>query len=143
MTDRVQLAELQDDGARSDPGGLTAQALQQRPELAALASQAGALQQQAESERAKTGPQVQVQGGYVYQEDRYLTPNGVAGVLVGVEWNALDMGQSRGRANALGDKAEAVIRLRRDAESMIALEVRPAWLELETARQRVSSQGRR
>ena len=48
----------------SDANGLTAQAMQQRPELATLASQARALQQQAESERAKTGPQVQVQGGY-------------------------------------------------------------------------------
>ncbi|MEI8374411.1 MAG: TolC family protein [Planctomycetota bacterium] len=137
LTEKVQLAELQDDGARSDSDSLTAQAMQQRPELATLASQARALQQQAESERGKTGPQVQVQGGYIYQENRYIDPNGVAGVLVGVEWNVLDLGRARSRANALGDKAESVIRLRRDAESMIALEVRQRWLELETARQRV------
>lgn len=137
LTETVQLAELQDDGVRSDAGGLTAQALQQRPELAALAAQARALRQEADSERGKTGPQVAVQGGYIYQQDRYLEPNGLAAVMVGVEWNVLDMGRVRNRANALGDKAEAVIRLRRDAESMIALEVRQRWLELETARQRV------
>jgi outer membrane protein TolC len=137
LTERVQIADLWDDGARADANELTAQALQQRPELAALAAQARALRQDAESERGKTGPQVQVQGGYIYQQDRYVEPNGVAGVMVGVQWNALDMGRARGRANALGDKAEAVIRLRRDAESMIALEVRQRWLELETARQRV------
>jgi outer membrane protein TolC len=137
LTENVQLAELQDDGTRSDANVLAAQAMQQRPELAALAAQARALQQEAEGERGKTGPQVAVQGGYVYQQDRYLEPNGLAGVIVGVEWNLLDMGRARNRANAFGDKAEAVIRLRRDAESMIALEVRQRWLELETARQRV------
>ena len=137
LTENVQLAELQDDGARSDANGLTAQAMQQRPELAALAAQARALQQEAAGERGKTGPQVAVQGGYLYQEDRYLEPNGLAGVMVGVEWNVLDMGRVRNRANALGNKAEAVIRLRRDTQSLIALEVRQRWLELETARQRV------
>ena len=70
----------------------------------------GALQQEAESERGKTGPQVAVQGGYLYQQDRYLEPNGLAGVMLGVEWNVLDMGRVRNRANALSDKAEAVIR---------------------------------
>ena len=137
LADPVQLAELQDDGARGDIDSLTALALQQRPELTALDCQARALQQQAQSERAKNGPQVQLQGGYLYQQDRYVDPNGVAGVLLGVQWNALDMGRARNQANALCEKAEAVIRLRRDAESMIALEVRQRWLELETARQRV------
>ena len=137
LTESVQVAELQDDGAGVDANSLTAQAIQQRPELANLASQARALQQQAESERAKAGPQVQVQGGYVYQQDTYIEPNGVAGVMLGVQWNAIDMGRSRSRANAISDKAEAVLHMRRDAESMIALEVRQRWLELETARQRV------
>jgi outer membrane protein TolC len=137
LTGNVQLAELQDNGARWDVNDLTAQAMQQRPELAALAAQARALQQEAESERGKTGPQVAVQGGYLYQQDRYLEPNGLAGVMVGVEWNVLDMGRVRNRANALSDKAESVIHLRRDTQSLIALEVRQRWLELETARQRV------
>ena len=104
LTENVQLAELQDDGVRSDPNGLTDQAMRQRPELAALAAQARALQQEAESERGKAGPQVAVQGGYIYQENDYLQPNGLAGVLVGVEWNALDMGRVRNRANALSER---------------------------------------
>jgi outer membrane protein TolC len=137
LTEPVQLAEIQDDGVRLDYQALTAQAMQKRPELAALSSQAQALQQQAASERGKNGPQVQVAGGYIYQGDRYVDPNGVAGVLVGVQWNAIDMGRARNQANALSEQAEATIRMRRDAESMIALEVRQRWLELETARQRV------
>ena len=47
------------------------------------------------------------------------------------------MGRARNDANALDEKAEALIHMSRDAESMIALEVRQCWLELETARQRV------
>jgi outer membrane protein len=137
LTDPVQLAELQDDGVNQDCEALTAQAVTQRPELAVLAAQARALQHQAASERAKNGPQVQVQGGYLYQENAYVDPNGVAGVLLGVQWNAYDTGRARNQANALCQKAEAVIRMRRDAESMITLEVRQRWLELETARQRV------
>ena len=137
LTDPVQLAELQDDGVRMDCENLTVLAMQQRPELAALASQARALQQQAASERGKNGPQVQVQGGYLYQDNRYVDPNGVAGVLLGVQWNPIDMGRARNQANALDEKAEATLRMRRDAESMIALEVRQRWLELETARRRV------
>jgi outer membrane protein len=137
LSDPVQLAELEDDGIRSEPEELTTTALQQRPELATLGSQARALQDQAASERAKNGPQVQVQGGYLFQENRYVEPNGVAGVLLGVQWNALDMGRARNQANALSEKAQALLRMRRDAESIIALEVRQRWLELETARQRV------
>ena len=94
LTDPVQLAELEDDGVRTTCEELTAMAMEQRPELAALAAQAHALQQQAASERAKTGPQVQIQGGYLYQDERYIEPNGVAGVLLGVQWNAIDMGRA-------------------------------------------------
>jgi outer membrane protein len=136
LTEPVHLAELQDRGEAMDCEALTAQAMRDRPELAALAAQARALQNQAASERAKNGPQVQVMGGYLYQENRYVDPNGVAGVLLGVQWNAFDMGRARNDANALSEKAEAATRMRRDAESMIALEVRQRYLEIETARQR-------
>ena len=90
----VELAPLQDNGGAVDCLALTARALQQRPELTALTAQARAFQQQALAERAKNGPQVQLAGGYLYQENRYVEPNGVAGVLVGVQWNALDMGRA-------------------------------------------------
>ena len=35
------------------------------------------------------------------------------------------------------EKGEAVLRTRQDSESMIALEVRQRWLDLQTARQRI------
>lgn len=137
LTDPVRLAEPHDQAGAADCESLTAQAIRDRPELATLAAQARALQHQAASARAKNGPQVQLQGGYVYQQNHYVEPDGVAGLLLGVQWNALDMGRASNEASALCAKAEAVTRMRLDAESMIALEVRQRYLELQTARQRV------
>lgn len=137
LTEPVRLAELRDEGDACDVEELTQMALRERPELEGLSAQVRALREQAASLRAKNGPQVNVQGGYVFQENKFIDPNGFAVVLVGVEWNAFDSGRVRNQAESLCDKAEATLRLRRDAESMIALEVRQKWLDLQTARQRV------
>jgi outer membrane protein TolC len=81
--------------------------------------------------------QVALQGGYVYQQNEYLDPNGYAVLGLGVLWTPVDSGRTSHRANALDEKAEAAIRFRKDAESMIALEVRQKWFDLETALLRV------
>jgi outer membrane protein TolC len=133
----VRLAELQDQEAPRSLDDLTQAALTQRPELASLSSQARALQDQADSLRGKNGPQVAVAGGYVYQRDDYIEPNGYTGVVVGVEWNPIDCGRVRNQARALDEKSQALIRLRRDAASMISLEVRQKWIDLQTAQKRV------
>ena len=56
---------------------------------------------------------------------------------MGVEWNPLDFGRAKNQAGVLDGKSQALIRLRRDAESMISLEVRQKWIDLQTARKRV------
>ena len=99
--------------------------------------QARALQDQAASVRGKSGPQVAVTGGYLYQQDDYIQPNGITGVMLNVEWNAIDFGRVKNQARELDEKSQALIRLRRDAESMICLEVRQKWIDLQTARERV------
>jgi len=137
LTSRVVLAELRDDGAAGNVDELTQTALQTRPELVGLAAQAVALNQQADSVRAKAAPQIQLYGGYLYQQDQYITPNGVAAVALTAEWTAFDFGRLRNQSNALREKGEAVLRSRRDAESVVALEVRQRWLDLQTARQRI------
>ncbi len=137
LIEPVSLAELQEEEVVGEVDDLTQAALQLRPELVALSAQARALQDQAASERAKNTPQVSLAGGYAYQENKQITPNGLAGVLLGVEWKAFDSGRVSNRAASLCEKAEAMIRLRRDAETMIALEVRQKWLDLQTARERL------
>ena len=133
----VSLAELRDQEAPPPLGELTQAALSQRPELTSLSAQARALQDQAASVRGKSGPQVAVTGGYLYQQDDYIQPNGITGVMLNVEWNAIDFGRVKNQARELDEKSQALIRLRRDAESMICLEVRQKWIDLQTARERV------
>ena len=95
------------------------------------------MNEQAASLRAKNAPQVGLFGGYVYQRDQYVDPDGVGVLVLGVEWTPIDCGRISHQASALSERAESVLRLRCDAETMIALEVRQRWLELQTARERV------
>ena len=138
LTEPVNVANLRDEDGTGDVEQLTRQAIQCRPEVAQLSAQACELRAQAASTEAKKGPQVAVMGGYLYQQDRYIDPNGVAGVGVGVEWNVFDAGRVCNQSAALFQKAEAVIRMRMDLESRIALEVRQKWLDLQTARERIN-----
>lgn len=133
----VQLAELQIHSTSVDVDELTRMASELRPEIAALSSQARALREQAASLEAKKAPQIAAMGGYAYMQNQYIEPNGLTGVMVGLNWNPVDCGRVSNQATAIREKAEAVIRLRRDAESMIALEVRQKWLDLQTALERV------
>jgi outer membrane protein TolC len=57
--------------------------------------------------------------------------------MLNVQWNAFDFGRVSNQAGVLDEKSQALIRLRRDAESMISLEVRQKWIDLQTARDRV------
>jgi outer membrane protein TolC len=108
-----------------------------RPEIAALAAQSRALREQAAGVKAKTGPQVALEGGYIYQQNQAIDPNGVAAVALGVQWTPMDSGRISHQASALMEKAEATTRIRKDTESMIALDVRQKWLDLQTAMGRV------
>jgi outer membrane protein TolC len=133
----VWLAEVQDQEILLSLEELTRAALSHRPELTSLSAQARALQDEAASVRGKNGPQVAVTGGYLYFQDDYIQPNGYAGAVVGVEWNPFDFGRVRNQARVLDDKSQALIRLHRDAASLISLEVRQKWIDLDTARKRV------
>ena len=137
LTDPVHLVDLPGDVGTGDVDELTRTACACRPELAELFAQARALRCQADAERAKHAPQISVSGGYLYQQDQYVDPNGIAGVALTAQWNAFDAGRSSEQAAALCQRSEALLRMRSDAESVIALEVRQKWLEVQTARDRL------
>lgn len=137
LSQPVFLADVQDREMVPALDELTQAALSQRPELTALSAEARALQDAAASLRGKNGPQVGVTGGYLYLQDDYLRPNGYTGAMVGVEWNPLDFGRVKNQALVLDEKSQAIVRLRRDAETKIALDVRQKWIDLQTARKRV------
>ena len=133
----VYLAEVRDEAMLPPLEELTQTAVSQRPELTALSAEARATAGRSRGPARKNGPQVAATGGYFYLQDNYLRPNGYTGALVGVEWNPLDFGRVRNQALVLDQKSQALVQLRRDAESMIALEVRQKWIDLVTARKRV------
>ena len=137
LMETVNIVELQGDGDPPSVDDLTRAAWQHRPEIAEIAARATALPQAAAA-CSKTAPQVSFQGGYLYQGDKYIQPNGVAGIALTAEWNLFDSGRASHQATALSQRAEALMRMRRDTESMIALEIRQKWLEFQTAKQQIA-----
>lgn len=116
---------------------LTDLALARRTELTALESEAEAYRQMARTERSRVLPQVALTGGYQYLENQFLDDETVGMAGIGVQWAVFDGGQSRKRAAALDRNRRATEQRRQDASSLVALQVRQAWLAMREARQRV------
>ncbi|MHB1037780.1 MAG: TolC family protein [Pirellulales bacterium] len=133
----VQLEELAIERTSGDPQDLTTRAMRLRPEIGTLSAQAQALRHRAESLRALTSPQVSVEGGHVFQENRYQAHEGLTSAAVVAQWNMFDGGRSRHQAAALLQQAESVLRLRADLETVVALQIRQAWLDVQETRQRI------
>jgi len=133
----VAIAELPETPAPPDLEQLTALALQKRPELAILAARARAARYRAEAARAAGRPDVSLQGEYAFEENRYRSPDGIAAVGVGVRWNVLDGGRRSHEASALQWEAESLRRAQADAVSIVQLEVRQAWLDVNQTRRRL------
>jgi outer membrane protein TolC len=112
-------------------------ATERRTELDALGEQAKAYGQMAKVERSRVLPQISVTGGYNYLENQFLDDDEFAMAGVGVQWALFDGGQSRKRAAAMERNRRAAEEQRDDVESLIALQVRQAWLGVEETRQRV------
>jgi outer membrane protein TolC len=113
------------------------EALHQRTELVALEQQAETYRAQAKSERSRVLPQLALTGGYNYLENQFLDDQEFLSAGIGVQWALFDGGQSRKRAAALDRNGRATEDQRRDAESLIALQVRQAWLSVAEAQDRV------
>jgi len=136
LTDPVALEELSPEPFGEDVCALTTQAIDRRPELSALQKQEEGLNLQSDAVRSETKPQVGLSGGYAYLKDQYLTHNGYWVAGVAVKWN-LDCGITKHRANSLKHQAYAVAAQRSELESGVALQVRRAWLDVQTERERM------
>ena len=108
----------------------------QRPELLVLGEQIEALEQQAKSVKAGSLPQVSLNGGYQYQENRYQAFQGLWMVNVGVQWKIFD-GSIRHNSDALIRQAISLKEQRDDLSSLISLQVRQAWLDIQDAQTRI------
>jgi outer membrane protein len=139
LTAPVLLAELPLETPTSDLESLTSLALHSRPAIARLVNSVEALEHRAESVRAKNAPQVFARGEYDYEQDIYKVPEGIAAAGVGVTWNLFDGGRNRFEAKNLSEQAEAIRCRREELESLIALDVRRAWLDVQETRRRLEA----
>lgn len=138
LTAPVALDELEPGAVEQDLDVLTARALRQRPELAALDAERERLHHTAKGERAAVLPQVFVSGGYKYDENRYQLHEGVWSATLGLRWELFDGGIARHQADAIVARAEAAQQEREDLASRIALQVRQALLDVNETRERVA-----
>jgi outer membrane protein TolC len=120
---------------------LVTRALETRAELAALASQARALDLQAAAARGAMLPQLALTGSRSYLENEILDRRNLSMVSVGVTWKLFDGGEARNRSSALRSAGRAAGSRLDDLRSQIELEVREAWLGEREARARVSAAG--
>ena len=133
----VSLDELNNPTQTFDLNSVTERALAGRPEIAELNANVRALRSQAGVVRAGYHPQIAVEGGFQYIENKFLDNEAFNRVSVVGEWNVLDLGRKRNKAVKLEQNAEALIRQRADVETRIALQVRDAWRRLETTKERI------
>ena len=141
LTDAVSLDEnLPGLDSRLDANSLqalTETAFSNREELAGLQSVADATSARAESTRAQSRPQLALVGSYAAMENNFLNREDFWSVGVGLRWAIFDASRSRDRANALSLQSSALFREYRDLQSVIELQVRSAWLQLNEASARI------
>ena len=123
---------------RQNAEALTGLALVQREEPGRLQAAADALSARAESAAAAAGPQLSLTGGYQWLENEFLTRDDYWMLGIGLQWSLFDGGRARKRSQALSLQSEALKRQRRDLQSMIALDVRQAWLTRDESERRVT-----
>jgi outer membrane protein TolC len=114
------------------------QAFGLRPEIGFLSAKVRALRSLAHSTRAGKLPQFMLSGGFGFTENRFLDNEAFNNVAVLGEWNFWDSGRKRNRSAQLEQSAEALLRKRSNVESLIALQVKQAWHNLDSAQEQVN-----
>lgn len=114
---------------------LTQSALAGRFELQVLAGEMASLSQQSGSVKAELLPQVALNSGYVYQENRYQANQGLWLAGVDVQWK-LDASVSH-KGDALSKQLAALKEQREDLANQISLQVRQIWLDIQESQQRI------
>lgn len=134
----VALDELVPAPSSAALDALRTQAVAQRSELQALGHQVDALREQAASVRAEQWPALGLFGGrYSWRNDRLVDDTFWAGGVT-LSWKLFDGGLSGAKSRAYGRQADAADAMRRDAESLVRLQVQQEWLQLDETWSRVA-----
>ncbi len=136
LSDEVDLVEAFPEVSGDDLAILFKQALIQRPELEVLAEQIRSLEAQAQSEKANLLPQVNLNGGYQYQENEYQASEGLWMANITLNWTLFD-GSTNHRSQAVKRQALSLKSQRDDLISNIHLQVRQAWLDIQETLKRI------
>lgn len=134
----VTIDDVSPEASQPDIADVTSRALNKRPELASLSAQVKSLRLQAESIRSATGPQLALMGSYNYQQNKYQLYENIWSAALGLTWDIFDGGVTRNNANAVKQKAESLNDVRSDTASVITLQVRQAWLDVNETQTRIT-----
>jgi outer membrane protein TolC len=134
----VQIEDLAQPTERYELDLAIQQALSQRPEIGYLSAKVRALRSLADSVHAGNKPQVVLDGGFSFVENEFLDNETFNNVAVMAEWNFWDSGRKRHRTAQIEQSAEALLRKRSNVESLITLQVKKAWHDLDSAQQQVA-----
>ncbi len=133
----VTIEDLSVIQVNEDLSDLTAKSLNIRPELLSLSEQSQSLIHQSARLRSSTKPHLSLTGSYAYQQNKYQLYEDVWSAILGLRWDLFDGGVARHNANALVQKAESLNKLRSDTASVIALQVRQAYLDTQETLKRI------
>jgi outer membrane protein TolC len=133
----VQIQDLTQPTQQYELASAIQQAMGQRPEIGYLSAKVRALRSLANSIHAGNYPQIVVDGGFSFIENRFMEHEAYNNVAVLAEWNFWDSGRKRHRTAQLEQSAEALLRKRTQVESVIMLQVKKAWHDLDSAQQQV------
>jgi outer membrane protein TolC len=81
-------------------------------------------------------PQLSLNGGYKYEENRYQVHEGMWLVNLGMQWKLFD-GSTRHKSEAIVRQVWALNEQRDNLSAVISLQVRQAWLSLQETQQRI------
>ena len=133
----VQIRDLPEPTQQYDLDQAIQQGMSRRPEIGLLSAKVRSLRSLADSAHAGSLPQVVLSGGFSYTENEFLDNETFNDVAVLANWNFWDSGRKRNRAAQLEQTAEALLRKRSNVESLITLQVKRAWHNLESAQEQV------
>jgi outer membrane protein TolC len=133
---KVELAKKFPELPKTTLENLNQNALNQRPELTVLNQQIQSLQEQMQAMKANLMPQVALNGGYQYQQNRYQAYEGLWQASASVDWKLFD-GSTNHKGEALQKQALALQEQREELSGQILLQVRKAWLDVEESNQRL------
>lgn len=131
------MPELAPEIIENDVKNLSELALRQRAELIQLAEQAQALRHRAAGTRAEGNPQIGLTGAYTYLENSILDDEDVLSASIGLKWTLFDAGVIKNRAGAYSHQAAALMQTREELSSIVELQVRRLWLDVNETRLRL------